>query len=80
MSTPSWAKNLIRKGNYYEGCVDDFDSLFEEYKQQTVTTWGTRRSTKHQLQVQDNKENEISVSDYTYTKHKVHVLLHATRD
>ena len=47
LQSPDWATRfgLTRKGNYYEGFVDDASSVLEIHKRQTVTTWGTRRST-----------------------------------
>lgn len=54
---PSWARNLSPKGSYFEGFVDDVDATLEEFKQQTVTTWGTRRSSY--VHEESNKENDI---------------------
>lgn len=43
---PGWASRfgLIRKGNYYEGYVDDLSSVLDTYQRDTISTWGTRRS------------------------------------
>ena len=41
---PPWAVGLQRKGNYYEGTVEDVDGILLLHKQLTVTTFGTRRS------------------------------------
>ena len=42
MSFPSWAEGLTKKGTYYEGFVDEIETLLENYKRDTVTTWGVR--------------------------------------
>ena len=39
-----WKSGLQRVGTYYEGYIDDFDLVFEDYRRDTVTSWGTRRS------------------------------------
>lgn len=44
MEKPAWAEGLSPKGVYFEGFVDDADSLLEQYKAETVTTYGVRRS------------------------------------
>ena len=50
MGTPSWAVGLDVRGLYYEGIVDDANTLLEKHKISTVTTYGIRRSRKnHQL-------------------------------
>lgn len=43
---PDWATQfgLVRKGNYYEGYVDDLTVVLDTYKRNTISTWGTRRS------------------------------------
>ena len=43
--TPGWASQfgLVRKGNYYEGFVDNLSSVLEIHQRDTVSTWGTRR-------------------------------------
>ena len=40
----SWMDGLEKKGLYYDGTVSDLDNLLEKYRRDTVTTWGTRRS------------------------------------
>ncbi len=77
--TPAWAKQLQRRGNYYEGVVEDFDSLFEEFKQQTVTTWGTRRSSTSQpLQViqESTKDQDQHVHVHWTTSMHTHTHKH----
>ena len=50
MGTPSWAVGLDVRGLYYEGIVDDANTLLDQHKISTVTTCGIRRSRKnHQL-------------------------------
>ena len=44
MDKPAWAKDLEPRGTYYEGFVEDLDSLLTRFKAETVTTYGTRRS------------------------------------
>ena len=52
---PGWSKSFQKRGTYYEGYVDDLESLLEAHRRDTVTSWGTRRSSK--TQHIDNKEN-----------------------
>ena len=42
-ATPNWTANLDARGLYYEGLVENIDTLLEMHKL-TVTTYGTRRS------------------------------------
>ena len=58
---PNWATQfgLIRKGNYYEGFVDDISLVLETHKRQTVTSWGTRRSTFNKDKENASPENVI---------------------
>ena len=48
MDVPNWATdyNLRANGLYYEGFVDDLESLLDYHKVVTVTTYGTRKSRK----------------------------------
>ncbi len=39
-----WKVQLVKKGVYYEGWVDDVDQVIEDHKQATVTSYGTQRS------------------------------------
>ena len=43
---PSWASRfgLVRSGSYYDGYVDDLSLVLEIYQHDTISTWGTRRS------------------------------------
>ena len=45
---PSWAKILKRRGLYYEGLIDsdDLDGILENHKKSTITSYGTRSSSK----------------------------------
>ena len=44
---PHWASEfgLVCSGSYYEGYVDDLSLVLEIYQRETISTWGTRRST-----------------------------------
>ena len=53
-----WKKDLQRCGTYYEGWVDDADNLLSVHEKTTVTSYGTRRSTKTLSHAACNKENE----------------------
>lgn len=44
MAKPAWAAKLSPRGVYFEGFVEDADCLLEQYKAETVTTYGVRRS------------------------------------
>ena len=43
---PSWAKGLKRRDLYYEGLIDsgDLESILEDHKRSTITSYGTRTS------------------------------------
>ena len=32
-----WTNGLQRVGTYYEGYIDDFEPVFEDYRRETVT-------------------------------------------
>ena len=52
---PGWSEGLQKRGTYYEGYVDDLDSILEAHCRDTITSWGTHRSSKaHRT---ENKEN-----------------------
>ena len=67
MAKPAWAEGLSSKGVYFEGFVDDADSLLQQYKAETVTTYGVRRSkgknskTLEQDCSEEDKENASKV-------------------
>lgn len=46
MAGASWQEGLARKGLYFEGIIDGerVDSLLEQHRKETVSTFGTRRS------------------------------------
>ena len=48
MEVPNWAtdNNLRANGLYYEGFVDDLESVLDYHKVVTVSTYGTRKSRK----------------------------------
>ena len=50
-NVPSWAVRLQRKGNYYEGTVEDVNGILLSHKQSTVTMFGTRKSKSVSSQV-----------------------------
>ena len=43
---PSWAKGLKRRDLYCEGLIDsgDLESILEDHKRSTITSYGTRTS------------------------------------
>ena len=43
-SNPTWAKGLKRSGLYFDGFVDDIESVLEQHRKDTVTFYGTRNS------------------------------------
>ena len=45
---PPWARQLKRRGFYFEGLVDsdDVETLLEGHRRDTVTSYGTRTSSK----------------------------------
>jgi len=47
------------KGNYFEGYVDNLSPVLEIYQRESVTTWGTRRSSNNH-----EKENENVIFVY----------------
>ena len=51
-----WTKGLHRRGEYYEGWVENVDELLSAHSAATVTCYGTRRSSG--TQSAENKENE----------------------
>ena len=54
---PGWSEGLQKRGTYYEGYVDDLDSVLEAHRRDTITSWGTRRSSKAHSCRTENKEN-----------------------
>ena len=58
-SVPLWANGLGQSGEYFEGIVGNAAEVLEMHKQDTVTTFGIRRSEKTSaLKNECNKENE----------------------
>ena len=39
IAKPAWAEGLSAKGVYFEGFVDDADSVLQQYKGEAVTTY-----------------------------------------
>ena len=56
----SWMYGLKKEGLYYEGVVADLDNLLENYKRETVTTWGTRRSSTNMNGDLSDRVNAVS--------------------
>ena len=54
---PAWTRGLKKYGNYYEGIVERADLVLEMHKQDTVTTFGIRRTEKPRSAPAIGKEN-----------------------
>ena len=52
-----WRSGLQRVGTYYQEYIDDLDPVLEDYRRDTVTSWGTRRSSSAKAISLDDKEN-----------------------
>ena len=53
-----WTTGLVKQGLYYEGWVSDLDSVLASHSRETVTSYGTRRSTKNAANLfEEDKEN-----------------------
>ena len=69
MEHPSWvASGLKRVGVYYEGVVENAEEVLEKHNRLTITTYGTRTSTKSasvKREREGNKENEVSDQEKT---------------
>lgn len=50
-----WTTGLVKQGLYYEGWVTDLDSVLASHSKDTVTSYGTRRSTKNTANEQNCK-------------------------
>ena len=64
---PQWVIDytLEASGLYYEGFVDDFESVLSKHRMSTMTTYGTRKSRKctdRGCSEGENKENDEGVS------------------
>ena len=66
-SYPTWAEGLKKSGLYYDGFVDDIESVLEQHRKDTVTFYGTRNSSGAGL----DKENVNSLDSevHVYFKH-----------
>ena len=62
-SFPVWAEGLKKVGTYYEGYVEDLEGTLELHWQDTVTTWGIRRSQSKQPApgMDESKKSAVSV-------------------
>lgn len=69
MEHPSWvASGLKRVGVYYEGVVENAKEVLERHNCLTITTYGTRTSSKPasvKRETESNKENEFSEQEET---------------
>ena len=69
MEHPSWvASGLKRVGVYYEGVVENAEEVLEKHNCLTITTYGTRTSTKSasvKREREGNKEKEVSDQEKT---------------
>ena len=69
MEHPSWvASGLKRVGVYYEGVVENAKEVLERHNRLTITTYGTRTSSKPasvKRETESNKENEFSEQEKT---------------
>ena len=54
---PSWAEGLVQKGTYFEGVVEDAQTIVTQHTNDTVTTFGTRTSRKTTSKVYIYKTN-----------------------
>ena len=66
-SYPTWAEGLKKSGLYYDGFVDDIESVLEQHRKDTVTFYSTRNSSGAGL----DKENVNSLDSevHVYFKH-----------
>ena len=74
MSEPTWARDLKKVGLYYEGFVEDIDSLRQKHQAATVSTYGIRRSRSNnhrKIEENDdqctNKENKVRINTVSKT-------------
>ena len=67
--SPRWSEGLQKRGTYYEGYVDDLESVLEAHRRDTITSWGTRRSSKAQILDSENKENLVQTSGDPVQRH-----------
>ena len=56
-TNPPWARGLKKYGNYYEGIVERAELVLEMHKQETVTTFGIRRTERPRSAPAVGKEN-----------------------
>ena len=56
-TSPAWTRGLKKYGHYYEGVVERADLVLEMHKQDTVTTFGIRRTEKPKSAPAVGKEN-----------------------
>jgi len=56
-----WSKGLQHRGVFFEGWVEDLDQVLESHRKATITSYGTRRSSK--AAACNNKENDKPQND-----------------
>ena len=56
-----WSSGLHRNGVYYEGVVDDVEQILEHHRKDTVTSYGTRSSTKHAVLTPRDTSNKEKI-------------------
>ena len=54
---PTWAKGLKKTGLYYDGFVDDIESVLEQHRKETVTFYDTRSSSGAELDKENNNDS-----------------------
>ena len=67
-----WQEGLEQKGLYYEGIIDGtrLDSVLELHRRSTVSTFGTRRSSRVSATQTDKPTNSENVRDLNNTNNK----------
>ena len=61
-----WKSGLQRVGTYYEGYIDDPEPVLEDYRRDTVTSWGTRRSSSAKAVVDKENTSPCPNSEVNY--------------
>ena len=56
--SPRWCEGLQKRCTYYEGYVDDLESVLEAHRRDTITSWGIElpffQSSDFRLRKQEN--------------------------
>ena len=56
-----WSKGLQQRGVFFEGWVENLDQVLESHRKATVTSYGTRHSSK--TSACNDKENDKPQND-----------------